>query len=101
MIVGVNKYVSQEKVPVETFCYNPRAREVAVSRLEDFRLRRDAVPVRAALAELQQAARDPDAYLMPLILKAVTNGATVGEVMGALREVFGVYHQETLLAGAS
>ncbi len=101
VIVGVNKYVSQEKVPVETFCYNPRAKEIAVSRLEDFKRRRDGAPVSAALAELQEAARDADAYLMPLILKAITNKATVGEVMGTLRGVFGDYQQEITLAGAS
>lgn len=101
VIVGVNKYVSEEKVPIETFCYSPRSREVAVSRLEDFKRRRDAGRVNAALVELQEAARDPSAYLMPYIMNAVTNRATLGEVMGAMREVFGRYHQETILAGAS
>ncbi len=100
VIVGVNKYVTEEKVPVETFCYNPRAQEIAVGRLQDFRGKRDAAQVSAILAELEEAARDPNAYLMPLILKAVTNKATVGEVMGAMRKVFGEYHQEITLAGA-
>ncbi len=101
VIVGVNKYISEENVPVETFCYNPRAQEIAVGRLQDFKRRRDAQRVGEALAELQEAARDPEAYLMPLIVNAVKAKATVGEVMGAMRKVFGAYHQETILAGAS
>jgi len=101
VIVGVNKYVSQENTPIDTFCYNPDARQVAVTRLKDFKGRRDESRVAAALEDLRGAACDPDAYLMPVILKAVTSRATVGEVMGAMRQVFGKYHQETVLAGAS
>lgn len=100
VIVGVNRYVSEEKMPIETFCYNPKAREVAMARVEEFKGRRDQGRVEASLAELQEAARDPDAYLMPFIMKAVTSRATVGEVMGAMRQVFGEYDQQTILAGA-
>lgn len=100
VIVGVNKYVSEGQAPIETFCYNPHAREVAIARLKDFKSRRNQVGVLASLARLREAAIDPDGYLMPLIIDAVKSNATLGEVMGVFREVFGKYGQENILAGS-
>jgi methylmalonyl-CoA mutase N-terminal domain/subunit len=43
------------------------------------------------MTELRAAAAAPDAPLMPPILEAVRARATVGEISGVLRDVWGVY----------
>ena len=61
-------------------------------RLSGHRASRDADAVRAALDSLRAAATDPDAALMPHILDAVRAEATLGEICGTMRDVFGDYH---------
>jgi methylmalonyl-CoA mutase N-terminal domain/subunit len=46
------------------------------------------------LAKIEQAARDPQAALMPLIVEAVETYATLGEICDTLRGVFGEYTPE-------
>jgi methylmalonyl-CoA mutase N-terminal domain/subunit len=52
--------------------------------------------VNTALESLKAAARGTD-NLMPPILEAVRAYATLGEICGALREVFGEYHAPTVI----
>ena len=70
----------------------PRAQ---VERLGAFRARRDPGPWKAALDALGERART-GGNLMPSIIEAAMHGATVGEIAGRLREVFGE-HRETLV----
>ena len=52
---------------------------------------RDAERVGESLGRIEQAARDPHAPLMPLFVDAVEAYATLGEICGVLRRVFGEY----------
>jgi methylmalonyl-CoA mutase N-terminal domain/subunit len=61
-----------------------------VARLREVRAGRAQAAVDAALARIVEAARG-SANLMPLILEAAENYATVGEISAALKEVFGEY----------
>ncbi|MFH1350999.1 MAG: methylmalonyl-CoA mutase family protein, partial [Pseudomonadota bacterium] len=65
--------------------------EVQVAKLEKVRRERDNERVEASLRRLQEAARDQEVNLIPVILEAVKIYATVGEMCNALREVFGEY----------
>jgi methylmalonyl-CoA mutase N-terminal domain/subunit len=56
------------------------------------RASRDATAVEAAVAEVRRTA-DTDANLLPAIREALAVRATVGEVCGALRELWGTYDQ--------
>lgn len=96
IVVGVNDYVQDEPIEI------PLLREVAVGkqrhidRLNRVRRERDNREVRKRLEDLRLAARG-DANLMPFILEAVRAYATLGEICGVLREVFGEYVEPIIL----
>jgi len=94
VIVGVNRFQSEEEEPVHieipAFAELEAAQKAKLARL---RAERDATRVAAALAAVREAARG-EANLMPPILDAVKAMATVGEISDALRDVWGVYRPE-------
>jgi methylmalonyl-CoA mutase N-terminal domain/subunit len=94
IIVGLNAY-TQESPPVPIHRVDPRIEAEQVERLRAFRGARDAGRHAASLAAIEAAARGT-ANLLPVILDAVKVGATVGEIAGVLRGVFGE-HVETLV----
>jgi methylmalonyl-CoA mutase N-terminal domain/subunit len=67
-----------------------------VARLEALRSKRDAAKTQAALRELGRRANGGE-NLLPAILSAVENFATVGEISDALRRVFGEYQESVVL----
>jgi len=89
-IVGVNKYVEREVVPTPVFRIDEEAVALQIGRLREFRARRDQAAVDAALARVRGAAEGSDNLLYPM-KDALRTGATVGEVCGTLRGVFGEY----------
>jgi methylmalonyl-CoA mutase N-terminal domain/subunit len=92
VIVGVNKYTETEE-PEAPLLFRPdeRVMREQTQRLEEHRRSRDAAAAQRALATLGDAAAG-DADLMPAILDAVRAEATLGEICGTLRDVFGDYH---------
>jgi len=97
IIVGVNEYVEEEDVSVAPFEYNPRIREVASERLSELRRKRDNKKVDKILEHLKQTASS-DLSLMPIYIDAAKAGATMGEMMKALKDVFGIYEPQNILA---
>jgi methylmalonyl-CoA mutase N-terminal domain/subunit len=92
VVIGVNKYRSEEEQPTEFFRVDNQALEQAqVAKLQALREKRDSGAVDAALVRLRQAAGDDTADLMPPILESVRAYATLGEICGVMREVFGEY----------
>jgi methylmalonyl-CoA mutase, N-terminal domain len=91
VIVGVNRHTETEEVGAPLL-FRPDQRVMAeqAARLAGHRTRRDAGAVDAALVRVRQAATS-DQPLMPRILDAVRLEATLGEICGALRAVFGEY----------
>jgi methylmalonyl-CoA mutase N-terminal domain/subunit len=73
---------------------DPEAENAQVRGLEALRRERESQPVQAALASLRDGALGED-NLLPPILQAVKAYATVGEICGVLREVFGEYKAPT------
>ena len=90
VIVGVNKYTEREAEPTPVFRHNEEAVALQLSRLAEFKARRDAAAVDAALARVREAAAGTDNLLYPM-REALRAGATVGEVCNTLRGVFGQY----------
>ncbi|GAB4355329.1 MAG: methylmalonyl-CoA mutase [Kiloniellaceae bacterium] len=89
VIVGVNKYRSEQDDPVEILDIdNTKVREQQVKRLEKIRANRDRKAVEAALAGLTQAAKDGSGNLLDLAVKATRVRATVGEISDALEKVY-------------
>ena len=92
IIVGQNRYTEEVGGPIDSLYIDGSVEEEQVARLEALRQRRDAGAVECALDKVRSAASDDD-NLMPVILEAVYTYATVGEICGALRDVFGEYHE--------
>jgi len=91
VIVGVNEHVMEEK-PIPILYIDEAVEREQVERLAALRGRRDASRVSRALDDLKDAARGTD-NLMPPILAASREYATIGEMCDALREVFGEYEE--------
>ncbi|MDP6540199.1 MAG: methylmalonyl-CoA mutase family protein [Planctomycetota bacterium] len=89
VIVGVNRF-GDEEGPPEVFRPDDAERERVLTDLAAVRARRDPRKVEAALQAVVRAARG-DENIMPSMLNAAAAYATVGEVFGALSEVFGRY----------
>jgi methylmalonyl-CoA mutase, N-terminal domain len=95
VIVGVNRFQSDETQPVPTFKLDPGAAERQVAKLKDVRARRDADAVQRTLAKLREDAK-AGKNVMPAILEAVKAYATIGEIADVWREVYGVYVPEAV-----
>jgi len=95
IIVGVNAYQDGEGGEVPTLRIGPETEQGQVRRLKAVRSRRDNTSVASRLEELKTAARGT-ANLMPHLLDCVKAYATEGEIMAALKEVFGVYREPIL-----
>jgi methylmalonyl-CoA mutase N-terminal domain/subunit len=91
VIVGVNRYTETEEGEAPLL-FRPDVRAMAeqAERLARYRARRDPGAVESSLAAVRNAASS-DETLMPRILDAVRAEATLGEICGALRSVFGEY----------
>ncbi|TDA67713.1 MAG: methylmalonyl-CoA mutase [Clostridia bacterium] len=96
MVIGVNKFQMQEDTRPALLRLDPAIAERQVERLARLREKRDAGRVAAVLQRLREAAVGTDP-LMPVILEAVRAYATLGEICGVLREVFGEYKAEQVV----
>ncbi len=96
IVVGVNRYQVEETLHLNRLRVDPALAELQAARLAALRQTRDAEGVSAALSRLERGARG-DENLMPLILDAVERYATLGEICGTLRRVFGEYEAPPLL----
>jgi methylmalonyl-CoA mutase N-terminal domain/subunit len=96
IIVGLNRYGSEEQPSIETLVVDDTVdarRREAVQRL---RAARDGTAATSALSALRQAALG-NRNLLPSILNAVDTLCTVGEISDCLRGVFGVYRESVIV----
>jgi methylmalonyl-CoA mutase N-terminal domain/subunit len=91
IIVGVNEFATEEEVPIKILQIDPEIEKKLVERLKQVKMQRSHVKVGEALNKLRRAAEQEDVNLMPFILQAVKEYATLGEICDTLREVFGEY----------
>ena len=94
VIVGVNRYISDEPDDVDILKVDPESERKQVERLTKWKQCRDNEAVTARLADLRTAAEGSD-NLLPPIREALRAGASIGEVCGEMREVFGEYQGGT------
>jgi methylmalonyl-CoA mutase N-terminal domain/subunit len=97
--VGVNRHVAPDAAretsdAIELYAFDPKVAESQIARLQRLRRERAQGAVDRSLARLRDAARGPD-NLMPPILEAVRAYATLGEMAGALRDVWGEHKEPT------
>jgi methylmalonyl-CoA mutase N-terminal domain/subunit len=91
IIVGVNEYVAKEK-PIEILELDDTVEHRQAERLRNFRAVRSSGEVSRRLQALRNAAAGTD-NLMPHLIEAVKASATLGEICGAMRDVFGTYEE--------
>jgi len=89
-VVGVNRFRSEEEARPRPQRIDAALEREQVARVRAFRKRRDARAAKRALIAVREAAA-LERNLVPVILDAVKARATLGEVSGAMRAVFGTY----------
>jgi methylmalonyl-CoA mutase N-terminal domain/subunit len=93
VLVGVNRFTSkEEEKPIEVYRANPKIRDAQIAKLKEVRAKRDSKKVQEALAALRQAAEKGE-NIFPTLFPAVEARATVGEIISALKQVFGEYQE--------
>ena len=90
IIVGVNKFQIEEAHDTPVFRIDDSIRQLQADKLAELRQRRNGDKVKACLEKITEAGRGTE-NLMPLVIDAVENYCTLGEVADALRNVFGEY----------
>jgi methylmalonyl-CoA mutase N-terminal domain/subunit len=91
IIVGVNDFLSEEETPVKTLQVDRVVERKLVERLKEIKRQRSETRVKESLTNLRHGAEQDGVNLMPLILEAVKQYATLGEICSTLRDVFGEY----------
>ncbi len=92
VVVGVNRYQSDELDPPKPFRIDPELERQQVERVRAVRASRSTEAASAALSRLETAARGTE-NLMPRILECCGALSTVGEISDTLRKVFGEYRE--------
>jgi methylmalonyl-CoA mutase N-terminal domain/subunit len=90
IIVGVNKYVSDEVDEIDILKVDPESEERQLKRLAAFKQERDSQEVERRLEALRETARGDGNLLYPM-REALRAGASIGESCAAMRDVFGEY----------
>lgn len=93
ILVGVNKYLSDEVREMDVFKVNPDSERIAVERVKALRAKRDHAKWEAAMAEVHRATERFKAGeiggLVPAMVEASDADATTGELMGVLKQHLG------------
>jgi methylmalonyl-CoA mutase N-terminal domain/subunit len=93
IVVGVNRFVEEEAEVEEILRVDPEAERAQLERLAAFKGGRDQALADRRLEELRAACRG-DENLLPPIRRALKDSCSMGEVCGAMRDVFGEYQPQ-------
>jgi methylmalonyl-CoA mutase N-terminal domain/subunit len=92
IIVGVNKFMVDAETPIPGFKIDDSIRIDQSKKLALLRQNRNAVVAQNCLNAIMAAVKD-GSNLMPLVIEAVENHCTLGEISDVLRAEFGEYRQ--------
>jgi methylmalonyl-CoA mutase N-terminal domain/subunit len=90
IVVGVNKFVEDSPEVTDLLRVDPESEREQVARLKAFKEKRDQELVERRLEEIRTCARGTD-NLLPVLREALKDRCSLGEVCGAMRDVFGDY----------
>jgi len=94
--VGVNRFqIDEEDRELEFFEVDPKTRSMQIERLKRFKSKRNPEKLERALGALKKAAVAKE-NLMPYILEAVKSDATVGEIVGEMKVIYGEAKQMSI-----
>ena len=94
VIVGVNRFRTEGEEELQILRIDPDVERRQIERLRAFKARRDSAAVERRIAELSEAASVDDRNLMPVIVDAVRDGVTLGEICDAWRRVWGTWREQ-------
>jgi len=89
-VVGVNVQREEGEAGLPILTVDPKIEVDQIGRLRAFRASRDASRTGPALERVRRDARE-DRNLMPVLVEAVASGSTLGEIVSALKEIYGEY----------
>jgi methylmalonyl-CoA mutase N-terminal domain/subunit len=92
IVVGVNKFRTEEDIRIPLLKVDDRIEKEQVERLRAVREKRDPAKASAAMTAIGEAASGSQ-NLLPLILAAVEDNVTVGEISNTLRAAWGEYRE--------
>ncbi|MGQ9758585.1 MAG: acyl-CoA mutase large subunit family protein [Actinomycetota bacterium] len=96
VVVGVNRFRDPgERLDIEILKIDPEVERKQKERLARLRAERSTAEVERTLEDLKEGARG-DANLMPLIINCARAYCTEGEIIGALKEVYGEYREKPI-----
>jgi len=96
VIVGLNRYVEEEDAAdIQLREVDPRFEKNKIAALKTFKEGRDMEQVRQRGEELRAACEGGE-NVMPVLIAAVKAGMSLGEAIGHMKEVFGIYHEQTI-----
>jgi len=93
-VIGVNAFEDNKPIAIPLLKIDPQGYQRQASRLEEVRKSRDNGRTGQALDRLRLACQGTE-NTMPHILEAVRAYATLGEIIGVMRDVFGTYQEPT------
>jgi methylmalonyl-CoA mutase N-terminal domain/subunit len=96
VVVGMNKFKIEESAPKGLLKVDPIVGEMQKQKLNELKSRRNNDAVSEKLEALRVGCKGTE-NVMPLILDAVKEYATLGEICGVMRQVFGEYEQSVML----
>jgi methylmalonyl-CoA mutase N-terminal domain/subunit len=91
-VVGVNKYVMPEEKHVEYLRIDPAVEREQIERVGRVKASRDAARVEKRLRQLTEACRE-NRNVMPVLVDAVKDYVSLGEIADVYRRVFGLYRE--------
>jgi methylmalonyl-CoA mutase N-terminal domain/subunit len=92
VVVGVNKYVMREGTPIHYLRIDERVEGEQIDRVRRFKAARDMAKVERRLKQVADACRD-GRNVMPVLIDAVRDYASLGEISDVYRQVFGLYRE--------
>jgi methylmalonyl-CoA mutase N-terminal domain/subunit len=92
VVVGVNRYVEDDIEIEDILRVDPESEKQQLDRLAAFKANRDQELVQRRLEEIRVASRGTE-NLLPVLRDALKDNCSIGEVCGAMKDVFGAYQQ--------
>jgi methylmalonyl-CoA mutase, N-terminal domain len=94
VVVGVNRYRTRGDEELAILRIDPELERKQIERLRAFKTRRDSAVVETRIAELAETASVEGRNLMPVIVDAVRDGVTLGEICDTWRHTWGTWREQ-------
>ena len=100
IVIGVNKFIEDEEMKIELMRIREDAERLQIEKLKRIKERRDPKKIEEVLENIRKMAEkeeDNKNNIVPSIYEAVKHRATLGEIVSAMKDVFGEYRAPTVI----